>query len=63
MPQWDGSPRVPDPALSAARLALQVGGCDAAGIEDRSMDPLRIFLSSPSDVADERALARRLLKD
>ena len=25
--------------------------------------PIRVFLSSPGDVADERALARRLLKD
>jgi hypothetical protein len=26
------------------------------------MNPLRIFLSSPGDVADERAQARRLVK-
>ena len=25
--------------------------------------PIRVFLSSPGDVADERALARRLLKE
>jgi HEAT repeat protein len=28
-----------------------------------SRPPIRVFLSSPGDVADERALARRLLKD
>src|SRR5215211_217992 len=26
------------------------------------MDPLRIFISSPDDVADERALARKLIE-
>ena len=29
----------------------------------RKRDEIRIFLSSPSDVAEERILARRLLKD
>ena len=31
--------------------------------EQRQIQPIRVFLSSPGDVADERALARRLLKD
>jgi hypothetical protein len=31
--------------------------------EQRQIHQIRVFLSSPGDVADERALARRLLKD
>jgi hypothetical protein len=31
--------------------------------EGQQLQPIRVFLSSPGDVAEERALARRLLKD